>query len=440
MRVLMVGLGLLLAACQAESQAMGPTAVPATATTDERATLVALQQNATQVSTATLLAMNTPMPAAPQSGTTPSAAPQGSQMAPVLEPSSTVLPPTVMPTTAAPPATPTPSPAPPTPLPTTPPAATAPAVALAPALAETVEVFPTQPSSTPPPTPVIYPTNTPRATQVVLRPISPTPDFTYDGSQPLQDHYWFARPFNSGPGTTLIDYASRNYPYGSTSYGQFRVHHGVDITNPNGTVILAAASGTVIYAGDDLQTLFGPKNDFYGNLVVIEHDRLAPNGQPLYTLYGHMSSIEVEVGQYVELQERIGRVGSTGAALGSHLHFEVRIGDPYDYDSTYNPDLWLRPWPGFGTLAGRLVDRDGNRVYEANIIIQPASNAGPDRYAFSYADESVNPDLYYGEHYTRGDLPAGDYTVYVRIRGVLRFEGDVTVESGQTTWLDIVLR
>jgi hypothetical protein len=51
----------------------------------------------------------------------------------------------------------------------------------------------------------------------------------------------------------------------------------------------------------------------------------------------------------------------------------------------------------------------------------------------------VNPDPYYGEQYTYGDLPAGMYQVLVRIRGVLRYKGEVTVEGGRTNWLDIRL-
>jgi murein DD-endopeptidase MepM/ murein hydrolase activator NlpD len=219
--------------------------------------------------------------------------------------------------------------------------------------------------------------------------------------------------------------------------GGLQTHHGVDIQNMLGTGILAVGSGRVAYAGSDSQVQFGPQTNFYGNLVVIEHDRLAPNGQPLYTLYGHMFRVDVETGQRVEQGDKIGQVGSTGVALGSHLHLEVRIGDMYSYDSTYNPDLWLMPWPGYGTLMGRVFDADGNRIYDAAIIIQ--SEGGASRQTSSYADDFVNPDPYYGEHYTYGDLSAGTYQVIVRVRGVLRFKGDVTIEGGKTNWLDIRL-
>ncbi len=129
---------------------------------------------------------------------------------------------------------------------------------------------------------------------------------------------------------------------------------------------------------------------------------------------------------------------SRGRSTGNHLHFEVRIGDPYDYYSTYNPDLWVRPWARFGTLAGRVMDRDGRLLYNTMINIQP-KGGGVDRYTYSYADDTVNPDPYYGENYTYADLPAGEYQVFVRVNGVLRFKKDVTIEAGKTGWLLIQL-
>lgn len=292
------------------------------------------------------------------------------------------------------------------------------------------------PSPTPiTPTPTLIPTNTPRPTH--LPPTEPVAvaGAEFDASGEFRDHYWFARPFPRDPSNQIHDFASRNYAYGSTASGSLQTHHGLDFQNMLGTSILAVASGTVFYAGDDLDDQFGPRNDFYGQLVVVEHDMAAPTGDPLYSLYGHMFRVDVETGQRVELNEKLGSVGSTGAALGAHLHLEVRIGDPYDYGNTYNPDLWLRPWAGYGTLAGRIWDRNGRRMYGTNIIIQPVE--GLDRYTFSYADDGVNPDPYYGEHFTYSDLPAGTYQILVRIRGVLRYKGEVTVESGQTNWLEI---
>ena len=382
--------GLVLGACSQDLEANNnaPTQPPSP-TADELGTLIAMQRRATEVPTAT------PRPTA-----TPSATPTLT-----FTPTATF---TLTPTT------------------TTVPSGTP----------EPTSVMPTV-------TPLVVPTNTPRVTPAQIETIDPidagteVAGLTFEITGERRDHFWLDRPFPRDPSNEIKDYASRNYSYGITGDTGLQTHHGIDIQNPLGTSILAVASGWVVYAGDDSQVRFGPQNDFYGNLVVIEHDRLAPNQQPLYTLYGHMSRVDVATGQRVEQGDKIGQVGSTGVALGSHLHLEVRIGNMYDYGSTYNPDLWILPWPGYGTLAGRVTDANGNRMYNVPIVLQSPGNAP--RQTFSYADDGVNPDPYYQEQYTYGDLPEGTYQVTVRIRGVLRYKGQVTIEGGKTNWLDIRL-
>ena len=88
-----------------------------------------------------------------------------------------------------------------------------------------------------------------------------------------------------------------------------RFHAGIDIGAPYGTAIWAGDGGVVIYAG---------YAQGYGQLVVIAH------GDGLATAYGHMSSINVSDGEYVDRGEKIAEVGSLGASTGPHLHFEVR--------------------------------------------------------------------------------------------------------------------
>jgi murein DD-endopeptidase MepM/ murein hydrolase activator NlpD len=95
-----------------------------------------------------------------------------------------------------------------------------------------------------------------------------------------------------------------------------RLHEGIDIAVPAGTPIVAAAAGTVIYAG---------WMDGYGNLVVVDH------GGGLATAYAHQSSIGAGGGQAVGQGQVIGYVGCTGHCYGDHLHFEVRVnGSPVD--------------------------------------------------------------------------------------------------------------
>ncbi len=98
-------------------------------------------------------------------------------------------------------------------------------------------------------------------------------------------------------------------------------HTGIDIGAPLGSPVFAAEPGKIIFAG---------VNGGYGNEIMIKHS----NGYE--TLYGHLSQIDVYVGQYVEKGDFIGRVGSTGFSTGPHLHFEIRR-----YGRTYDPLIFL---------------------------------------------------------------------------------------------------
>lgn len=91
-----------------------------------------------------------------------------------------------------------------------------------------------------------------------------------------------------------------------------RLHAGVDLAGTYGSAIYATADGVVTHAGWE---------NGYGNMVEITH----PYG--LKTRYGHMSAVKVSVGQKVSRGDRIGDMGSTGRSTGTHLHYEVRVGD-----------------------------------------------------------------------------------------------------------------
>jgi murein DD-endopeptidase MepM/ murein hydrolase activator NlpD len=98
------------------------------------------------------------------------------------------------------------------------------------------------------------------------------------------------------------------------------IHSGVDLADPEGTPVMAANSGVVIYSG---WNTWG-----YGNLIVLAHG-------PYLTLYGHLSARNVGCGQMVTVGQVIGAVGTTGNSSGPHLHFEIRNGDtPTDPTAT----------------------------------------------------------------------------------------------------------
>jgi murein DD-endopeptidase MepM/ murein hydrolase activator NlpD len=98
------------------------------------------------------------------------------------------------------------------------------------------------------------------------------------------------------------------------------VHTGLDIRGDSGDPVRATATGTVTHAG---------WQGGYGKLVEIDH------GAGLVTRYGHLSEIEVHVGQRIRLGQVVGRIGSTGRSTGPHLHYETRVGgdavDPHKF-------------------------------------------------------------------------------------------------------------
>ena len=203
------------------------------------------------------------------------------------------------------------------------------------------------------------------------------------------------------------------------------------MVNPMGTQVLAAANGTVVVAGDDLTQIYGERTNFYGNLIVIRLDR-EYEGKPLFTLYGHLSKIDVEIDQKVQAGDVLGEVGMKGVAMGPHLHFEIRVGENL-YTNTRNPELWMEPLEGRGTIAGRLIDISGTFVPETLITVHLAS--APDarwQETTTYPIEEVNPDDDWKENFVLGDVPPGIYVLRTQV-GELYYAIDVEVKEGKTT-------
>ena len=123
--------------------------------------------------------------------------------------------------------------------------------------------------------------------------------------KPLRNTYYISSPF--GWRANPFNASKRSY------------HNGLDLACPTGTPIYATAAGTVVTAG---------YTNVYGNYVVIKHS------SGYKSLYGHMSSIGVKSGQYVDQGTVIGKVGSTGQSTGPHLHFTIYKNDkaisPYE--------------------------------------------------------------------------------------------------------------
>ncbi|MFI2372272.1 M23 family metallopeptidase [Streptomyces sp. NPDC018833] len=102
-------------------------------------------------------------------------------------------------------------------------------------------------------------------------------------------------------------------------------HSGVDFRAASGSSVMAVGAGTVVEAG---------WGGAYGNNIVLRMN------DGTYTQYGHLSSINVSVGQQVMPGQQIGLSGSTGNSTGPHLHFEARA--TAEYGSDMNPVAYLR--------------------------------------------------------------------------------------------------
>jgi len=117
---------------------------------------------------------------------------------------------------------------------------------------------------------------------------------------------------------------ARTYLYKGKEVDQ-QVHLGFDLAVTAQVPIVAAHNGTVVHAGD---------LGIYGNCVILDH------GLGVQSLYGHLSSIGVKVGDSVNKEQTIGRSGMTGLAGGDHLHFTMLVGG-----EQVNPvDWWSKQW------------------------------------------------------------------------------------------------
>ena len=252
------------------------------------------------------------------------------------------------------------------------------------------------------------------------------------------DHYLFIRPLPSG----TRNYALEWYPYGNDvlipEYAPYRIHHGLDFPNVDGTQVLAASSGTVVWAGPRPSSRDGI--NYYGNTIVIKHD-WQWRGQDVYTLYAHTLEMFVRVGDYVEQGELLAGVGGTGFTTGPHLHFEVRVGSD-EYFATRNPHLWMAPFEGWGTLAGRFIDTRGAFISGADLVVTPLDVSADTglRVQKTYEDLRLVPDEVWQENFVVGDLPAGRYRVELSTTttedGLSRsYSNTIDVRPGRTNFM-----
>ncbi|MGE5337362.1 MAG: M23 family metallopeptidase [Gemmatimonadota bacterium] len=161
----------------------------------------------------------------------------------------------------------------------------------------------------------------------------------------------FAQLSNSKVEANFAD--ERTYTYNGevidTAY-----HLGYDLSVTKNYPVEAANSGTVTFTGD---------LGIYGNAVILDH------GLGLFTLYGHLSSIDVKVGDTVAKRQILGKTGETGLAVGDHLHFGVYL----DGIAVLPVEWWDQKWID-DNITPKLEGKSGHEIAEAQ---HPVKRAKP---------------------------------------------------------------
>jgi len=122
-------------------------------------------------------------------------------------------------------------------------------------------------------------------------------------------------------------------------------HLGYDLSVTKRYPVEAANSGTVAFAGD---------LGIYGNTVILDH------GIGLFTLYGHLSSIDVKVGDSVQARQPLGRTGETGLAAGDHLHYGVYLNGVAVLPVEWWDAKWIED-----NITPKLAGLSGDAIHEA---------------------------------------------------------------------------
>jgi murein DD-endopeptidase MepM/ murein hydrolase activator NlpD len=239
------------------------------------------------------------------------------------------------------------------------------------------------------------------------------------------DHFYFSRPIAANE----INWPLADYRYGGVFLPDV-VHTGIDIPAHPGTEVLAAGTGQVVWAGYGLYLGNDDPLDPYGLAVTIRHD-FGFQGEALYSVYGHLQSMKVEVGQLVKTGDLLGFVGQTGKVTGPHLHFEVRVGKN-DFSVSRNPELWLAPPQGWGVLVARIMNTDGYHM-EGQLVTARAKETGQNWSVKSYGKGAVVNDAYYHENLVLGDLPAGEYEVLIDYAGS-KYNLDIRIHPGLVSY------
>jgi murein DD-endopeptidase MepM/ murein hydrolase activator NlpD len=166
----------------------------------------------------------------------------------------------------------------------------------------------------------------------------------------------FAQLSNSKVEANFAD--ERTYTYNGevidTAY-----HLGYDLSVTKNYPVEASNGGSVAFTGD---------LGIYGNAVILDH------GLGLFTLYGHLSSIDVKAGDSVAKRQILGKTGETGLAAGDHLHFGIYL----DGVAVLPVEWWDQKWID-DNIKPKLEGRSGQEIAEAQQPVKAARKVGGKR-------------------------------------------------------------
>jgi len=137
---------------------------------------------------------------------------------------------------------------------------------------------------------------------------------------------------------------ARTYRYQGRAVDR-QIHFGYDLASTKRAAVPAANNGVIAFAGP---------LTIYGNTIIVDH------GLGLMTLYAHLSTIEVKVGDRVDKGQVIGRTGTTGLATGDHLHYEVLVHGVSVTPLEWWDAKWIRDRIGGPLRTAGLPDLDGS--------------------------------------------------------------------------------
>ena len=162
----------------------------------------------------------------------------------------------------------------------------------------------------------------------------------------------FAQLSNSKVEANFADY--RTYTYKGEPVDS-AYHLGYDLSVTKNYPVEAANAGKIAFAGP---------LGIYGNAVIIDH------GLGLFSLYGHMSAIDVKVGDSVTRRQVLGKTGETGLAAGDHLHFGVYL----DGLAVLPVEWWDQKWID-DNITRKLTGKSGQEIAEAQQHVKAKANA-----------------------------------------------------------------